>query len=68
MSRTYIPLELRQRVARQAGFRCGYCQTSEAIVGTPMEIDHLIPELRGGATVEENLWLAGLLALQQPQR
>lgn len=23
-----------------------------------MEIDHLVPERRGGATVEENLWLA----------
>lgn len=24
----------------------------------PMEIDHLIPAARGGATVEDNLWLA----------
>ena len=35
MSQSYIPLELRQRVAEQARHRCGYCLTSEAIVGAP---------------------------------
>ena len=58
MSSTYIPQALRQRVAEQARYRCGYCLTSEAIVGTPMEIDHIIPESLGGPTEEENLWLA----------
>jgi 5-methylcytosine-specific restriction endonuclease McrA len=58
MSTTSIPKELRQRVAAQANYRCGYCLTSEAIVGTPMEIDHLIPESLGGLTEESNLWLA----------
>jgi ribosomal protein L34E len=37
MSEAYIPNALRQRVAAQARHRCGYCLTSEAIVGTPME-------------------------------
>jgi hypothetical protein len=58
MSQTYVPKELRERVAAQARYRCGYCRSAEAIVGTPMEIDHLIPESLGGLTVEENLWLA----------
>jgi hypothetical protein len=58
MSSTYIPQALRQQVAEQARYRCGYCLTSEAIVGTPMEIDHIIPESLGGPTEEENLWLA----------
>ncbi len=58
MSGTYIPKALRERVADQARHRCGYCLTAEAIVGTPMEFDHLIPESLGGATEEENLWLA----------
>jgi hypothetical protein len=58
VSETYIPKALRERVATQARFRCGYCLTSEAVVGTPMEIDHIIPEAHGGRTVEENLWLA----------
>jgi len=58
MSRTYIPKWLRDRVAVQARYRCGYCQSAEAIVGAPMEIDHIIPESLGGLTQEENLWLA----------
>jgi hypothetical protein len=39
-------------------YRCGYCHTQEAVVGSPMEIDHIVPEVLGGATVEGNLWLA----------
>jgi 5-methylcytosine-specific restriction endonuclease McrA len=58
MTRTYIAKELRERVAAQARHRCGYCHTAEAIVGTPMEFDHLIPQSLGGLTEEDNLWLA----------
>jgi HNH endonuclease len=58
MSDAYIPKALRERVAAQAHHRCGYRLTSEAIVGTPMEIDHLIPQSLGGLTEEDNLWLA----------
>ncbi len=58
MSRTYISKHLRELVAAQARHRCGYCLTAEAIVGVPMELDHIIPEVRGGLTEENNLWLA----------
>ena len=58
MSDAYIPKALREKVAAQARHRCGYCLTSEAIVGTPMEIDHIIPQSLGGLTEEDNLWLA----------
>lgn len=58
MSRTHVPGWLRVRVSERAQRRCGYCLTSELIVGTPMEIDHLVPEVLGGRTEEENLWLA----------
>ena len=58
MSQTRVPAELRRKVSAHARHRCGYCLTSEAIAGTPMEIDHLLPESLGGATEEENLWLA----------
>jgi hypothetical protein len=58
MSQTHIPKDLRERVSRQACHRCGYCLTAEAIVGAPMEVDHIIPESLGGATEEQNLWLA----------
>jgi len=58
MSRDYIPKALRERVAVQAGHRCGYCLTSSLLVGSPFEIDHILPESLGGTTEEDNLWLA----------
>jgi hypothetical protein len=58
MSQAYVSKALRDRVAAQARYRCGYCLTREAVVGSPMEIDHLIPEVLGGPTEEDNLWLA----------
>ena len=38
MSRSQVPAALRRRVANQAQYRCGYCQTSEEVVGTPMDV------------------------------
>ena len=58
MSRAYIPKALRERVHEQARRRCGYCLTAEAIVGAPMEVEHIFPESLGGATEEDNPWLA----------
>ena len=58
MTAAYIPKTLRARVAEQARYRCGYCLSSEQIVGLSMEVDHLIPQALGGLTIEANLWLA----------
>lgn len=58
MSGRYISRELRLRIGEEARHRCGYCLTQEAIVGAPMEIDHIVPQALGGQTVVENLWLA----------
>jgi hypothetical protein len=58
VSKAYVAKGLRELVARTAGYRCGYCLTQEAVVGAPMEIEHIVPESLGGATEEENLWLA----------
>jgi 5-methylcytosine-specific restriction endonuclease McrA len=58
MSRSYVPQALRQRVSEAARYRCGYCLSSEAVIGAPMEIDHIVPESLGGPTEEQNLWLA----------
>ena len=55
-----ISAAVRPRVAEAARFRCGYCLTAERIIGPLIEIDHLIPESRGGTSDEENLWLACL--------
>jgi HNH endonuclease len=58
VSSDYILIELRRRVAKQARHRCGYCLTQEAVIGSPMEFDHLLPRALGGSTTEDNLWLA----------
>ena len=58
MTAVRLPKALRTRVSTQARHRCGYCLTAEAIVGTPMEIDHIIPRALAGPTAEDNLWLA----------
>lgn len=57
MSRTYIPKELRRKVADYFRHRCAYCLSAELITGGVMEIDHIIPEAAGGATEETNLCL-----------
>jgi 5-methylcytosine-specific restriction endonuclease McrA len=53
-----IPAALKRRVREQTRARCGYCLCSEALIGMPMEFEHLIPLALGGRTVEENLWLS----------
>jgi hypothetical protein len=45
-------------VADAAKYRCGYCQTQEAVIGMPLEIEHIVPEVAGGTSDETNLWLA----------
>ena len=58
MSTHSISAALRQRVAAAARFRCGYCLTSQQIIGPLLEIDHIVPEAKGGTNDEENLFLA----------
>jgi hypothetical protein len=45
-------------VLADADGRCGYCLSSEEITGAPLEIEHLVPEARGGPTRRSNLWAA----------
>lgn len=49
---------IRQRIADAAKHRCGYCQTQEAVIGMPLEVEHIVPEATGGSSDETNLWLA----------
>ncbi len=48
---------LPDRVAQTAGHICGYCRTPEWIAGFRLSIEHIVPEAKGGQTVERNLWL-----------
>lgn len=52
------PAALKRRLRQQARARCGYCLSSEALLGMMMEFEHLTPLAAGGQTVEENLWLS----------
>jgi hypothetical protein len=58
MSAARISAALRLRVAETSRFRCGCCLTSRHIIGPLLEIDHIIPESRGGTHDEDNLVLA----------
>ena len=53
-----ISAAIRQRVAKTARFRCGYCLTPQRIIGPLLEIDHIVPQARGGTDDEDNLFLA----------
>jgi len=58
MSRPSLSPTLRQRVADTFDHRCAYCHTAQRIIGPLLEIDHIIPQSRGGSSAEENLTLA----------
>ncbi|NKQ35140.1 MAG: HNH endonuclease [Chloroflexi bacterium] len=58
MTRRYIPKEIRERVRKTAGNRCGYCQSHQKYILGPLEIERIIPRTHGGTDGEENLWLA----------
>jgi hypothetical protein len=49
---------VRARVRAEAKDRCGYCLSSQRYVFAPLEIDHILPQARGGTDDEDNLWLA----------
>lgn len=49
---------LRQRIAEQARYRCGYCLTQEVVSGIPLTLEHITPKAKGGQDTEENLWLS----------
>lgn len=50
--------ELRERIRREADYRCGYCLSPQHLVLGTLEIEHLLPRSRGGSDEESNLWLA----------
>lgn len=53
-----IKKDLEEKIRRQAKNRCGYCLNPQELMPYKLEIEHLIPKSLGGASNEENLWLA----------
>src|SRR5205814_9539890 len=58
MGRGYIPVEVDRHVRTAARNRCGYCLSPQHLVMARLEIEHLIPESKGGGRDESNLWLS----------
>lgn len=54
----YISSELSQRIRESAQNRCGYCLSPQRLVMARLEIEHIIPLMKGGTNDESNLWLA----------
>ncbi|MFZ4703525.1 MAG: HNH endonuclease [Candidatus Methylumidiphilus sp.] len=61
MSRTHIPVSLRRLAYERAGGCCEYCGMSERFSFALHQIDHIIAEKHGGATMAENLALSCIL-------
>lgn len=55
---SYISASLRNIVINRAENRCEYCQLSQKGQEATFHIDHIVPVISGGETVEENLALA----------
>ncbi len=45
-------------VAERAGHRCEYCHAPEVIFNIPFEVDHIVPQAKGGADEPSNWALA----------
>ena len=61
MSRTHIPAILRRLAYERAVGRCEYCQMPERFSFALHQIDHIIAEKHGGATLADNLALSCIL-------
>jgi hypothetical protein len=53
-----IPVLLQRLVFRRANNRCEYCRISQEGQEARFHIDHVVPVMHGGPTVEDNLALA----------
>lgn len=54
----YLSEAIRGRIRNAAANRCGYCLSPQNLVMATLEIEHIIPKVRGGSSDETNLWLA----------
>jgi 5-methylcytosine-specific restriction endonuclease McrA len=58
MRKKKISSRLRKEVYERAKNRCEYCRTDSEISESPFDVEHIIPEVEGGATLLENLALS----------
>ncbi|MBI4491199.1 MAG: HNH endonuclease [Chloroflexi bacterium] len=53
-----MPHRLYAEVARRARHRCEYCRAPEAVFNLEFEVEHVVPQARGGTGQLDNLALA----------
>lgn len=53
-----ISRKIRRSLDLRSGERCGYCRSPQKYLFAPLEIEHILPQARGGTSNENNLWLA----------
>lgn len=58
MSPPNISETVRQRVREAAHDRCGYCLSPQRYIMGKLEVEHLLPRVKGGSDEESNLWLS----------
>ncbi|MGL6344489.1 MAG: HNH endonuclease [Waterburya sp.] len=49
---------LKKQIRTEAANRCGYCLSLQKYVLGVLEIEHIIPQAKGGTDEPSNLWLA----------
>ena len=53
-----VPATLAAKVRQRAGHRCEYCQMCQSLQGANFHIEHILPRVHGGKTIQANLALA----------
>jgi hypothetical protein len=57
MKRKSLPEEIKEKIRKLAGNRCGYCLSPQEYVPADLQFDHILPSSKGGSDDEENRWL-----------
>lgn len=55
MTKRKIPQRLQRLISERAHFCCEYCLSQEAFSPDPFSNEHIIPEVLGGSSAEDNL-------------
>ncbi|MCY7375859.1 MAG: HNH endonuclease [Pyrinomonadaceae bacterium] len=58
MNKKSVSSEIRRDVIERAKGFCEYCRSNSRFADSPFDVEHILPESKGGATMLENLALA----------
>ena len=58
MSEGYVSAEVRARLRLHFRNRCAYCLAPQNLIYAPLELEHILPKVKGGDSDETNLCLS----------